>query len=456
MNAIATLCSWHQLNETAKYNDRSVGDLIDELTDGVLEMKCLHSTVVALNLSLMLVASASAADWTQFRGPKGLGVSNETGVPTKWSSSENIAWKVEMPGPGASCPITLGDHVYITCYSGYGLEPSKGDMKELKRHFLCLKRTNGDIVWHKTFEPKLSEHKYQGEGSYHGYAASTPVTDGKRIYVFFGKSGVYCFDLAGNEIWRSSVGDRVHHWGSGCSPVLYKDTVIINASVESGSMVALNKSTGDEVWKTSGIGSAWNTPTLVPVKGKAELVVSIQNHLVSLNPDDGKELWRAEGVHRYVCPSVVYNKDIVYAIGGGHTSLAVRAGGSGDVSKTHGIWRLNKGANVSSPIFYKKHLYWTRDGSTACCQEPATGDIVYEQRLPGAGRVWSSAVLADGKLYYTSQHKGTFVVAAKPEYELLAHNVFEEDDSRTNASPIVSNGQIFLRTDRNLYCIGKK
>ena len=157
---------------------------------------------------------------------------------------------------------------------------------------------------------------------------------------------------------------------------------------------------------------------------------------------------------RYVCPSVIYKDEVVYAIGGGHTSLAVRIGGSGDVSKTHGLWRLNKGANVSSPVYYDEHLYWTRDGNTVCCQNPATGEIVYEERLQAAGRIWSSPVLADGKLYYVSQHNGTYVVAAKPKFELLAHNVIEDDDSRTNASPVVSDGQLLLRTDRMLYCIG--
>jgi len=409
--------------------------------------------------ALMLIAVTTAtiaADWTQFRGPGGLGISSDKDVPTSWSSKENIAWKTELPGPGASCPITLKDKVFITCYSGYGLEPAQGEQQKLVRHLLCLNRANGNVVWHKKIEPKLPEHKYQGEGSYHGYAASTPVTDGERLYVFFGKTGVFCFDLDGEQVWKSEVGERTNRWGSGCSPLLYKGQVIINASVESSSLIALNKSNGDEVWRAKGIGSSWNTPVLVPTKGRTELVVSIQNHIVSVDPDNGKEFWRAEGVHRYVCPSVVFNDDIVYAIGGGHTSLAVRTGGNGEVSKSHGLWRLKKGANVSSPIYYQGHLYWTRDGSTACCQNPSTGELVYEERLPGAGRVWSSPVLADGKLYYVSQHKGTFVVAAKPEFELLAHNVLEDDDSRTNASPIVSNGQLLLRTDRHLYCIGAK
>ena len=407
----------------------------------------------------LAVSSAilSAADWTQFRGPGGLGISEETGLPLKWSSTENIVWKAELPGPGASSPITLGDRVFITCYSGYGLEPNVGEQKDLVRHLLCLKRKDGVVIWHKKFSPKLPEHKYQGEGAYHGYAASTPTTDGQRLYVFFGKTGVFCFDLDGNELWQASVGDGTNGWGSGCSPLLYKNLLIVNASVESGALVALDKMTGAEVWRAKGINSSWNTPVLVPGKAKTELVVSVSDRVRSFHPDTGEELWNAEGVHRYVCPSVVYHDDVAYVIGGGHTSLAVRTGGSGDVTASHVVWRLNKGSNVSSPIYYQGHLYWTRDGNTACCQSPATGEMVYEERLqPGSGTIWSSPVLADGKLYYVSQNKGTFVVAAQPKFELLAHNVFEADDSRTNASPAVSNGQLLLRTDRKLYCIGTK
>jgi outer membrane protein assembly factor BamB len=399
-----------------------------------------------------------AGDWTQFRGPGGLGISDETGLPIKWSATENLVWKAELPGPGASSPITLGDRVFVTCYSGYGLEPNQGDQKDLMRHVLCLSRKTGDILWHNKLEPKLPEHKYQGEGAYHGYAGSTPTTDGERLYVFFGRSGVYCFDLEGKQLWHANVGDRTNGWGSGCSPMLDGKQLIVNASIESGCLVALDKMTGKEIWRTKGIGSSWNTPILVNTKERRELVVSIQNHIVSVSPDSGTELWRAEGIHRYVCPSVVSNEGLIFAIGGGSTSLAVRPGGGGDVTKTHVAWRMSKGSNVGSPVYHDGHLYWANDGGgVICCQKAETGETVYEERLkPGSGRIWSSPVLADGKLYIVAQNASTYVVAAKPKFEQLAHNVIEGDNSRTNASPAVSGGQLFLRTDRCLYCIGKK
>lgn len=415
---------------------------------------------IALLFALMIsnLCAAFGGDWTQFRGPGGLGISDDKGVPVKWSSTDNIAWKVELPGPGSSSPIVVGQRVYLTCYTGYGLEPAKGDSKALRRQLLCFDRSNGKELWKKSFEPKLPEHKYEGEGSYHGYAASTPISDGERLYVFFGKSGVFCFDLDGQQLWQASVGEGTNGWGSGTSPVLFDKLLLVNASVESGSLIALDKLTGKEVWKAGGVRSAWNTPLLVDAKSRREVVVSTESRLLSFDPNDGKPLWNADGVHRYVCPSVVAQDGVVYAIGGGHTSLAVRAGGSGDVTESHGMWRKSKGSNVGSPVYLDGHLYWATDGGgIVCCQNAATGEFVYEKRLdPGSGTIWSSPVLADGKLYFVSQRKGTFVVAAKPEYELLAHNTFADDDSRTNASPAVHNGQLLLRTDHALYCIGKK
>ena len=400
------------------------------------------------------------ADWRQFRGPDGLGISNENGLPVEWSSQKNLVWKVKLPGAGASSPVTLGNRIFVTCYSGYGMNPKEpGKMEDLRRHLVCLDRADGRIVWAREFEPLLPEHKYAGEGSYHGYAASTPTTDGERLYVFFGKSGAYCFDLDGRQLWNVTVGKNTNGWGSGASPLLYKNLLIVNASVESGALVALDKMSGKEVWRAPKISSAWNTPLLAPTLDKElELVVSTQNRLLAFNPDTGKELWNADGVHRYVCPSVVAHDGVLYAIGGGHTSLAVKLGGRGDVTKTHTLWNVKKGSNVPSPIYYEGHLYWASESSGVVhCQEAATGKFVYSERLkPNSDRIYASPVLADGKIYYVSQYKGTYVVAAAPKFEQLAHNVFEDDKSRGNSSMAVSDGQLLLRNDQYLYCISNR
>lgn len=419
-----------------------------------------HYRLLAVFLFALGSSTVSTADWTQFRGPGGLGITTEKGLSTEWSANKNIVWRTKLPGPGGSSPVTAGNRVFVTCYTGYALDPAKpGNMDDLKRHVVCVDRRGGKILWTKEFQPVLPEHKYAGEGAYHGYSSSTPLIDGERVYVFFGKSGVYCFDLDGNQIWHAMVGKGINGWGSAASPVVYQNLLIINASVESGSLVALDKMTGKEVWRAPGISSAWNTPVLVMApSGKLELVVSIYNRVLGLDPDTGKELWRADGVQRYVCPSVVAHKGVVYAIGGGHTSLAVKAGGRGEVTKSHGLWRLNKGSNVSSPVYHDGHIYWaSASGGVVTCQEASTGKIIYQKRLdPPSGLIYASPLLADGKLYYVSQRNGTYVVAAEPEFKLLAHNVFEDDKSRTNASLAVSDGQLLLRSDQHLYCISNR
>jgi outer membrane protein assembly factor BamB len=419
-----------------------------------------HIRILICVLFTLLGTVAIGADWRQFRGPGGQGISEEKSLPTEWSAQKNIVWSTKLPGAGTSSPITVGERIFVTCYSGYAQDVKEpGKQEDLKRHVVCLDRKTGKILWSKEFDADLPEHKYQGEGAYHGYSSSTPASDGERLYVFFGKTGVFCFDLDGKQLWKTSVGNKVHEaWGSAASPILYKDMLIVNASSESESMVALDKMTGKEVWKAPGIRETWDTPVLVKVgSSDVELVISTPKRVKGFDPNTGKGLWNAEGVDRYICPSIVAHDGVVYVIGGGHTSLAVKAGGRGDVTKTHTLWREQTGANVSSPIYLDGKLYWTSDGNQVHCQDAETGKFDYSERLtPNSGGMWASPVLADGKLYYVSQRSGTYVVAAKPKFELLAHNVIEDDKSRTNASIAVSDGQLLLRTDQALYCIGKK
>lgn len=417
-----------------------------------------RSQTACVLLCLLTPCTALSADWRQFRGPTGQGISEEGSVPVQWSSQDNIAWQIKLPGAGASSSVICGKRIYITCYSGYGLDAKEpGKQEDLRRHLLCLDRSDGHAIWSKDFEPVLPEHKYAGEGAYQGYAASTPITDGEKLYVFFGKSGVFCFDVDGKQLWHVLVGQGINGWGSGASPVLHRDLLIVNASVESGALIALDKASGKEVWRAPKIGQAWGTPVLVTTPEKSlELVLSMQGRVAGFDPDTGKELWSAAGHKGYVVPSVVTHDGIVYAVGGGGTSLAIKSGGRGDVTETHVLWRTNKGSNASSPIYHDGTLYWVSEsGGVLHFQDAASGKTV-EQRLgPDVGRVWSSPIVANGKLYFVSQFKGTYVVAARPKFELLAHNVLADDKSRSNASLAVSDGQLFLRNDQYLYCIGK-
>jgi outer membrane protein assembly factor BamB len=407
-----------------------------------------------LLLPAILAIPAIGADWMQFRGPNGSGTSGDNGLPTTWSSKENIVWRTKLPGPGTSCPIVVGRRVYLTCYSGYGLEPDKGDMDNLMRHLVCIDRSKGEILWTKDFKPALPESKYQkGNDSEHGYSSSTPASDGEHLYAFFGKSGVYCLDLDGKEIWHGDVGKNTSGWGSSNSPVLYKDLVIINASVESGALVALDKKTGKEVWRAKGIQQSWNTPVLVDAPdGGTELIVDESSAVIGFDPATGKELWRVTGFSGYVCPSVVTHQGVVYVVR--NEALAIKAGGRGDVTKSHVLWRAKGNSLVPSPVYHEGLLY-SPCGSPFCL-DAETGKDVYRGKLSKGGSFYASPVLADGKMYCVTRNGATYVLAAGKEFKELALNKFEDDTSRTNASPIVSDGCLLLRTDQYLVCIGKK
>ena len=420
----------------------------------------MHATLGFLVLFLP-TADSGASNWPGFRGPHGAAVSAEKGLPAKWGDQENLVWKTELPGPGASSPITFGDKVFVTCYTGYGIPGDNGgDPQDLQRHLLCVDRKSGTIVWDKAVAAKLPEPRYGSFLALHGYASSTPVTDGERVYVFFGKSGLFAFDLSGKQLWQADVGSGTHGWGSATSPVLYQDLVIINASVESGSLMAFQKKDGKQAWKCPGVRGSWDTPVLVDLpSGKQELVVRVPKSLLGVDPATGQQLWHYDGFgDGYVCPTVAAKDGVVYALGGRFegTAVAVKAGGRGDVTNTHEVWSKQLGGPIPSPVVYGDHLYWVSDNGTAWCVRTRDGEKVYQQRLKDSGTLYASIVLGDGKIYAVSRSKGTFVLAAEPRFEQLARNVFASDRSIFNGSPAVSNGELLLRSDKYLYYVGKK
>lgn len=392
--------------------------------------------------------ASGADDWTNFRGPGGQGYSTEKNLPTQWGDEENLAWKVKLPGAGSSSPIALGEKLYLTCYSGYGINRGEGSLDALKLHLVCVNSQDGSVEWDTKINSSQPESDRVRD---HGYAAATPATDGKNIYVFFGKTGVVKFDLNGKKIWQTSVGDGVHGWGCGTSPVLYQNLVIVNASVESGSVVAIDKESGEEKWRVESMNRSWSTPHLVAVGGKQELVVNSKDEILAYNPATGENLWSCKGIPDYVCPSIVSHQGVVYVLGGRSSmTVAVKAGGKGEVSE---IWRARVGANVTSPVVYQDHLYWVSDrNTTAYCLKLSDGEVVYQKRV--ASQPYASSVIADGKIYVVTRRAGTIVLAAKPDFEELAQNKLT-DGTQFNASPIVSGGKIYLRSDENLYCVAK-
>ena len=431
-------------------------------------MKVRVFRCVMLILVTAAVSPVLAADWPRFHGPGGAARSDDKNLPTTWSETRNLRWKIAIPGRGSSSPIVFDGRVFVTCYSGYGMDrEDPGNMRDLKRHLLCIDRADGKVLWSQVVPAVVREDEYRGFIREHGYASSTPVTDGKSVFVLFGKTGVLAFDMTGRKLWAVNVGKQSSNrrWGSAASPILYKDTVIVNAAEEGRAVLALDKATGKEVWKAAAesLELSFSTPVLVDVGGRTELAIAVPGEVWGLNPETGKLRWYAETPNAgNVSPSAVAADGVVYVTGGYPRmgSAAIRAGGTKDVTQTHVVWTTRDASYVGTPIVHEGHLYWLDDREVAHCLDARTGKRVYAERLAdavhgsGSGRIcYASPVLADGKLYVVSRAGGTYLFDARPEFKQIAVNRFASDTSDFNATPAISNGQMFIRSNRFLYCV---
>lgn len=471
---------------------------------------------VVFGLATIAAPALLAEDWLRFRGPNGSGVSRDAAsIPAKFGATENLKWKVPLPGPGSSSPIVVGEKVFVTCWSGYGMDRgSPGEQAKLRRHLVCLDRKTGSTLWMKDVEPFLPEDDYRGMFAENGYASHTPVSDGKRVYVFFGKTGVLAFDLEGRQLWQTKVGTESdpRQWGSASSPILYKNLVIVTASAESEAVVALDKDSGKEVWRqeAQGLGSTWGTPVLVQVgEEQTDLVLGVPNEIWGFNPETGKLRWYCPAMSTdSFCSSVVVDGDVVIGIEGrGGGSIAVRAGGKGDVSKTHVVWNGRDNNRIGTPLVHEGKVYFFAD-KVANCIDAKTGKSVFKSRLtggaapaggvaggpggggpaggvpggvpgvpgpggrPGAGgrgpggfgggfgggmmrgQDYASPVAADGKIFYTSRGGDIYVVKLSDKFEQLAVNRVTEAPEDFSSTPAVSDGELFIRSSKHLYCVG--
>jgi outer membrane protein assembly factor BamB len=439
-------------------------------------------------IAALTISQTSASDWSRFRGPNGSGIStDQKPVPVKWSETENVKWKVALPGPGSSSPIVVGDRIFVTCWTGYGSDRGNpGNQEDLRRHLICLDRQTGKIQWTSAVEPVLPEDRYGGMFAQHGYASHTPVSDGERVYVFFGKTGALAFDLNGNKLWQTKVGTELdpHNWGSASSPILYKNLLIVTASAECEGMVALDKTTGKEVWRqeAKGLNGTWGTPVLVEVDAnRTDLVIGVPYEIWAFNPETGKLRWYCDAMEtESFRSSVVADKGVVYGIEGrGGGSIAVRAGGMGDVSKTHVVWSGRDSSSVGTPVVHDGRIYFFAN-RVANCIDAKTGDKIFATRLvgetaapaegpgfgpPGFGgpggrggggmtnQDYASPIVADGKLYFMTRNGDMFVLRLGAQFEQLAQNRVTKDAEDFSATPAVSDGQIFIRSNKYLYCV---
>ncbi|MFK8110564.1 MAG: PQQ-binding-like beta-propeller repeat protein [Rubripirellula sp.] len=427
----------------------------------------------ALPLVLVACSVAVADDWLRFRGPSGSGVATGSEkIPTQWSPRANIAWKTPLPGPGVSSPIVVGSKVFLTCYSGYGLtQESPGEIKNLMRHVVCVDAQTGEKLWQRDVRATLPEDPYSGVGvTAHGYASHTPVSDGKHVYAFLGKSGVHAFDLDGTPVWKADVGKESDptKWGSSSSPIIHEDLVIVTASAESQSIIGLDKITGEEKWRqeAEGLDGMWGTPTLVKMDGgRTDLVMCVAKELWGLDPASGKMRWFAEATgaeHAY--SSVITDGDQVLAFTGrGGGSIAVKMGGTGDVSDSNTVWTGNETASFGSPVRHQSKAYLVSRGVVTIV-DTKSGEKLDQVRLQGVqqtgGRFGSldypSPIVVGDRMFYLNGSGQMFVFDLSGELEQVAVNRVTNDKESFGGTPAVSDGRLFLRSTKHLYCVTDK
>lgn len=396
--------------------------------------------------------------WTQYRGRLGMSMARRSEIPTTWSSKENIWWRSELPGRGASSPVVIDDKIFVTAYSGYGISAEEpGDIKDLMLHVICIHRDTGEYLWKKDIQGSPLTQRLNAELFRHGFASSTPVVDEDNVYVFFGASGVYAFSHDGEYKWRADVGFGFNYFGSSASLITFDNLLIVNASIESNSIFGIEKETGKGVWKIDGIDRSFSMPVLGEPfdKRTIEMVVMEEDFVRGYDPKTGEELWHCAGVNNYVVSTPFISEGVCYCNGGIQKQMmAIKLGGKGDVSETHKLWEVPQGANVTSPIYISGQLFVLADNSILHCFDALTGELISRKRTPSKARAYSSPLYSDNLLYVPLEDQGVFVCKATSEFEEVSHNTFEADPNSLKASLAATRMRIFLRNDKYLYCIG--
>jgi outer membrane protein assembly factor BamB len=475
------------------------------------------SALLALGLSLQTAAAKGDADqyWPQWRGPSQTGVAPTANPPTTWSESENIKWKVTLPGSGNSTPIIWGDQIFVQAAIGTGkkVEPAKSDdntapprppgrggdgpgaggadgkgpggpppgggrglggpgggrgrfggppPSEIEQFVLiCIDRKTGKTLWQQVAKEELPHEGFkEGDGS---FASPSGVTDGKNVYAYFGSHGLYCYDMSGKLQWSQSLGKMriALGFGEGSSPTIYKDTLIVTWDNEDGSFItALDKNTGKTLWKEKREErTSWATPLVVEHDGKAEVVTAATGKIRSYDISNGKLLWECGGMTRNVIPSPVADAEKVYCISGFQRSslLAIKLGGSGDLTDSQSIaWTHKKSTPyVPSPLLYdgKLYFYAVNNGRISCLDSKSGQVMIDAEPLEELPMVYASPVGAGGKIYLPGRNGVTVVLKQSDKLEKLATNKL---DDKFDASPAAVGKELFLRGQKNLYCIGEK
>lgn len=397
--------------------------------------------------TMIEVEGEGAKYWSRWRGPSGQGIVRTGKYTDTWSPTKGTKWKVAVPGRGHSSPIIWRDHIFLTTEYDDGARLS----------MLAFRRADGKQLW-ETFVPTDGvEHVYPKNSR----ASATAVTDGKLVFASFGTHGLAAFDFAGKMVWHTPVGKLNNYHGSAGSPILHQDRIFIyqdhRGTQDTGSFVAAyDKNTGKQIWKTARAATTgWGTPIVIRAGEREELIVSSQQAVQAYDPETGKELWTVAGMTREVIPTPVVAEGLVICSAGRQgPTIAIRPGGSGDVTATHVAWSSPKGSPfVPSGIVVDGVLYLVNDiQSILTAHDVKTGEVLYQGRLGVARKEGFSAspIALDGKVFFTNDDGETFVLKAGREFSLLHTNTLGE---QTLASPALVDGRWYFRTASSLVAI---
>lgn len=441
----------------------------------------------ALSISFcLLISIATAADtspqhWPEWRGPTLNGMARGD-APTVWSDTKNIKWKTEIPGRGHSTPVIWGDKIFLTTAIQTGAAPQpapaeeQGDQTqrrgrgpgggagariEHRFELICIDRKTGKVIWQKTARVATPHEGYHR--TYGSFASNSPITDGRHVYVSFGSRGLFCYDLNGKLIWQKDLGVQMRmrlQFGEGVAPALDRDRLIIHYDHEGESfIVALDKRTGKEVWRAArDEQSSWSTPLIIEHGGRRQVIVSATGKVRSYDVQTGKVIWECGGLGSNVIPAPIYHNGVVYVMSGHRNPklMAIRLGKEGDLTGTDAVlWSHTRGISyTASPVLHDGKLYVLTDSGQVSCFNIATGEPYYQQvRLPRPYNFKASPVGANGKLYLASEDGDVIILKLGDKFEVLATNKLE--DQTFIASPVIVEGELFLRSQNHLYCISE-
>jgi outer membrane protein assembly factor BamB len=425
--------------------------------------------ILSFAILTTIAATARGEEWPSWRGPTGMGLSAEKGLPEVWGGKDNrnVLWKSPLYTGGdkprldqnQSSPIVKGERVFVTfSYWPEGVVPAK---ESPEHHVVCFRTTDGQRLWDTKVPPgpwKLTDLRG-------GYTASTPAADGQRVYVLFGSSVAAALDHDGKIVWRKEITPHSFDVAMGTSPVLYKETVLIawDQTNKTSRLIALDRKTGDVKWEKKRPTADWahSTPTLAEIKGKTQLLVAGANTLEGLDPDNGETLWSctsgdAKPARIGDTVSPVLLGGLVYADSGrGGPGVAVDPTGTGDVTKTHLKWKIAKvpDGSIGSPVVVGEHIFRMQSPELLHCLEIADGKPIFAERLNGASTVASPIVTADGRIFIAGGAGKSYVIKAGPKLDVLGVNDLGDP---SHASPALANSRLFLKGGRNLYCVGNK